>query len=76
MVLLELEEQVKPLTRSERSALMRYLLDLAADDNEAAFRQTVPPVSFLQAAQEFAGCIADTPPDLSTNPAYMEDYGA
>lgn len=75
MVLFELEQQVKPLNRSEKSELVRYLLELMADD-EADFGQTAPPVSFLQAARRFAGCIADTPSDLSTNPAYLEEYGA
>lgn len=32
--------------------------------------------SFLEAAQRYAGCIKDAPPDLSMNPEYMEDYGA
>lgn len=36
---------------------------------------TAPSVSFLDAAQQYAGCIKDAPPDLSTNPCYMEGYG-
>lgn len=32
--------------------------------------------SFLDAAQRYAGCIKDAPPDLATNPEYMEGYGA
>ena len=74
MLLLELEQEIKPLSRREKFELIRYLLDLVADDADA--QQTAAPVSFLQAARMFAGCIADTPSDLSTNPEYFEGYGA
>ena len=75
MLLLELEQQIKPLSRSEKFELIRYLLDLVATDDADA-QQTAASISFLQAARAFAGCIGNTPPDLSTNPAYLEEYGA
>ena len=34
MLLLELEQQVKPLNRQEKFQLIRYLLDLAAAESE------------------------------------------
>ncbi|MBD2345798.1 DUF2281 domain-containing protein [Anabaena subtropica] len=33
------------------------------------------PISFLAAAQKFAGCVDDGPADLATNKQYMEGFG-
>jgi len=33
------------------------------------------PISFLMAAQEFAGCIDGGPGDLATNKTYLEGLG-
>lgn len=33
------------------------------------------PISALEAAGEWVGCIDGGPPDLSTNKAYMEGFG-
>ena len=75
MLLFDLEQEIKTLSRSEKFEMIRYLLDVI--DVEAADAQHAErSESFLQAAQAFSGCIAGTPPDLSTNPAYLEGYGA
>lgn len=34
-----------------------------------------PQPSFYDLTKEFCGCIKDGPPDLSTNPKYMEGFG-
>ena len=43
MLLFELEEKIKPLNRYEKFELIRFLLDLVAND-EADVRQTAKPV--------------------------------
>ena len=40
-----------------------------------SLRQPPPPDSFAALAAEFAGCLDGGPPDLSTNPKYMEGFG-
>jgi hypothetical protein len=37
-------------------------------------RTAQTPVSFLEAAKEFIGCV-EGPEDLSTNKAYFKDFG-
>ena len=74
MLLFDLEREVTPLSRNEKFELIRYLLDLIAADEQSS--RPPAPVSFLRAAQTFAGCIAETPADLSTNATYLEGYGA
>jgi hypothetical protein len=38
-------------------------------------KPTKTPVSFLDAAKDYVGCLKDYPPDLSTNKRYLEGYG-
>lgn len=38
-------------------------------------KPTKMPVSFLDAAKDYVGCLKDYPPDLSTNKRYLEGYG-
>ena len=38
-------------------------------------KPTETPVSFLDAAKDYVGCLKDYPPDLSTNKNYLEGYG-
>jgi hypothetical protein len=54
-------------TKSEvvRAALEQYLNG----------QQTVPPGSMLEAFLPWVGCASGGPPDLATNPKYMEDFG-
>jgi RelB Antitoxin alpha helical domain len=58
------------------------LLQLMADpiDSErlanAKALQNPPSQSFTAAAQKYVGCLDGGPPDLSTNPQYMTDFGA
>ena len=40
-----------------------------------SLRQPPPPDSFAALAAKFIGCVDDGPPDLSTNPKYMEGFG-
>ena len=68
MLLFELEQQIKPLGRNEKFELIRYLLELIAVEEPAEAQHSDRPESFLQAARAFAGCIANTPPDLSQIP--------
>ena len=47
-----------------------------ASKQDAKIETSQPVRSFLDAAQRYVGCIQDAPPDLATNPEYMEGYGA
>jgi hypothetical protein len=38
-------------------------------------KPTETPISFLDAAKKFVGCLKNCPPDLSTNDSYLEGYG-
>ncbi|MBD6619747.1 DUF2281 domain-containing protein [Komarekiella sp. 'clone 1'] len=38
--------------------------------------EQIEPISFLAAAQQFAGCIDDGPGDLATNKQYLESLGS
>lgn len=51
--------------------------ELAAEVNEDDEPIEPQPGSFLEAAQDLVGSIADpaVPSDLSSNPKYLEDYG-
>ena len=60
--------------RIELDLLIRRFQRLAREQTT----ETAPPQaprSFLDAARQYAGCITDAPPDLSTNSRYMEGYG-
>jgi Protein of unknown function (DUF2281) len=37
--------------------------------------EQIEPISFLEAAQQFAGCVDDGPGDLATNKQYLEGLG-
>ena len=52
-----------------RSALMRDVLE-----EFFAEQARVTPGSCLDLARDLAGCVQG-PPDLSTNPAHLDDYG-
>ena len=69
-----LEDTLALLSQQERvskSELMRRAL-LAY----AAQRSSAPPAqSALSLAGDLVGCFSDAPPDLSSNPAYMADFG-
>ena len=61
--------------RIDLEALIRQFRHIASTpDAKIATSQSAR--SFLDAAQRYAGCIQDAPPDLATNPEYMEGYGA
>jgi hypothetical protein len=65
LALLSQQEQV---SKSElvRRALLAY----------AAQRSSAPPEqSALSLAGDLVGCFSDAPTDLSSNPAYMADFG-
>ena len=38
--------------------------------------EKIEPISFLVAAQQFAGCVDDGPGDLATNKQYLESLGS
>ncbi len=46
--------------------------DLKEENGKQSEKKTV---SFLEATQEFAGCLDGGPTDLSTNKKYLEDLG-
>ncbi len=48
---------------------------IKAQQVKTSMPETSSEQSFLEAARRYAGCIKDAPPDLSTNPRYMEGYG-
>jgi hypothetical protein len=37
--------------------------------------EQIEPISFLEAAQQFAGCVDGGPGDLATNKQYLEGLG-
>ncbi|MEH2363889.1 DUF2281 domain-containing protein [Nostoc sp.] len=37
--------------------------------------EQIEPISFLEAAQQFAGCVDAGPSDLATNKQYLEGLG-
>jgi hypothetical protein len=41
----------------------------------AYVRKEGQPLTFLEAAGDLIGCLKGGPPDLSSNPKYMEGYG-
>ncbi len=67
-----LDEKLGRLARRRgvsRSAILREALARYAADGHA------PPGSVLEAAGDLVGCLTGGPPDLSTNPKYLEDLG-
>jgi antitoxin component of RelBE/YafQ-DinJ toxin-antitoxin module len=51
--------------------------DIVRQVLERHVRERAPRLNALQLAEKLGiiGCIKDTPPDLSTNPKYMEGFG-
>lgn len=65
-------EEAKQLSPEERDRLVR---ELSRSESPAG---NGDPRSLYDAlkARGLIGCITDAPPDLSTNPKYMEGFGA
>lgn len=53
----------------EQELTTEYFLQYLKEHGEPA------PESFAAQARKYIGCLDDAPPDLSTNPKYMEGYG-
>jgi len=51
------------------------LYKLIQENNVAALNETTEPLSFLEAAKDYIGCIKDAPKDLSYNKAYFDGFG-
>ena len=69
-----LEDTLALLSQQERVSkselVRRALLAYAAQQSSA-----LPAQSALSMAGDLVGCFSDTPPDLSSNPAYLADFG-
>ena len=61
------EARRRGVTKSE---LIRSAVEQAVSVGRARRKPTC-----LELAREFCGCVKGGPPDLSTNPKYMEGYG-
>jgi hypothetical protein len=69
-----LEQQVLEKMRTLPPATQQEILNFV----ELVANRQSPPASsstLLEAAQDLIGAISDLPPDLSTNPAYLQEFG-
>lgn len=70
----EQKRMIEQLARRRGVSQKAVVLDaIQREIGEEAFPEPQPG-SFLEAAWDLAGSV-DGPPDLSTNPKYMEDFG-
>jgi Arc/MetJ-type ribon-helix-helix transcriptional regulator len=69
-----LEDTLTLLSQQERVSkselVRRALLAYAAQRSKASTKQ-----SALDLAGDLVGCFSGSPPDLSSNPAYLADFG-
>ena len=71
----QLSNLVEQLPEPVRMQILRYA-QAKADLLQA--QESKPKQSFLEAAMKLGvvGIVTDAPPDLSTNPAHMDGFGA
>ena len=50
-------------------------VDEVLTNSETVVNKVAEPVSFLEAAKEYAGCLKNAPKDLSINKAYFYGFG-
>jgi hypothetical protein len=67
-----LEQQVLERLRTLPIASQQEILNFV---ELVANRQSPPPNSLLEVASDLIGAIPDLPADLSTNPAYLQEFG-
>jgi hypothetical protein len=64
-------EEAKNLTPEERQRLVHELTQTEPSADNGPVRSLFDALS----ARGLIGCLKDAPPDLSTNPKYMEGFG-
>ena len=68
-----LDEQLTEAAQAQGASKVEIIYEAVKE--YLAQRQTPPPDSFAALAAKFVGCLDGGPPDLSTNPKYMEGFG-
>lgn len=69
-------EKMRSLPQEKQQEVLDFIEFL---QNQLAQKNTkieqIEPISFLAAAQQFAGCVDGSPGDLTTNKQYLEGLG-
>jgi hypothetical protein len=69
-------EKMRSLPPEKQQEVLNFIEFL---QNQIAQKNTtieqIEPISFLEAAQQFAGCVDGGPGDLATNKQYLEGLG-
>lgn len=70
-------EKLKSLTPQQQQEVIDFIdfLEFKAHQSEEKKTEEQDPVSFLEAAQEFVGCVEGGPGDLATNKDYLQKIG-
>jgi hypothetical protein len=68
-------EKLRSLPLDKQQEALNFVEALQVDVRTSAVSSKWEGMSALESASEYAGCLEGGPPDLSTNPKYMEGFG-
>jgi hypothetical protein len=68
-------EKLRTLPPDKQQEALEFVEALQIKEHHSQVRQWESGTSALEAARRVMGVVGDAPPDLSTNPKYMEGFG-
>ena len=68
-------EHLRSLSIDRQQEVLNFILSLSQSPPNPQV-STPRSQSFAVAAQQYSGCLAGGPSDLSTNPKYLEGFGS